>query len=1005
MPKLLASDTPQPNSSLKGFGVQPVQSQDTSKASTSIAQNAISSTGMFLDNSLQKQAQTAQSIMQSSSQAQESIARSESQAIGTERPNNFAAGLKSIAAAGTLVASTLKGIEERDTKAKAAYQKSEYDKAHASALQEVSVLQVDAQDRFINGVGGRVSVERDFQGILNKYELSSDDKAKIVNDFYGTIIPLENDSAKRQRTETDKIEDQKIEQKTKELGIFLSTTTSALSVASSPEEVDQQFGRFNSVIQQTVTDPRLSPKERQALLLKGYTMLETATFQSSDAQAKARQALENMSAYSAQAADLAEEYKQTGDRPAYDNKRFLLQQQYKIEDKYADTYDPDKSRRDVNQVEADKQRTDELRHNREAIIFDNTLMGELTVGNTANQYASDPAAYAKFKASPQGKTATGQSILAVADLAIKQRKDMLGLREDSATIELAKQNVIEGNLKDLISSIRSSKPDKPNPLLLIPSISQTLTSEVMARLSASNQESPEYKAALQQAESALSAKKGDIINALDGQLRAKEDTVASQGRQLEKYGWRGGQYNQGAYEMGVKKQEEAISKQQAQKNAEDVVGNGGVTPGFRAPTLKTANVGGKTAYLPFGVQANLLGRSNNYGENRGDHVHAGEDIQVPVGTPIVAPMDGIVKIVSDDPKGYGYFVEVKFGDGTSQLYAHMSKQMVREGQRVKAGQIVGKSGGDPGAPGAGRSSGAHLHWEVRGTNDQVINPYSWATTFKPGSSLRGVRSADAGQSRPANIPKDAIAMAGGYLLTKAGRTMFYPRGQVQGTSARYSASSPIRGNQNSINVKDYAKRNDPNANHGYSVLSQDKGFAREVARVSDKIGVPSQWLTDVMAYETGGTFDPAIKNRGGAPAYGLIQFYDDAGRPGGKTIGDRFVSNGELRAMSRVQQMKLVEQYMTPFKGRMRSPGDVLEAIFHGTVGELSDSTGDGDITFGAYKAKLGEHAGRKYYGAGGSNRQARALSKVHTVGHVDCPLCNQMLASSGSIIPHEAMG
>lgn len=160
-----------------------------------------------------------------------------------------------------------------------------------------------------------------------------------------------------------------------------------------------------------------------------------------------------------------------------------------------------------------------------------------------------------------------------------------------------------------------------------------------------------------------------------------------------------------------------------------------------------------------------------------------------------------------------------------------------------------------------------------------------------------------------------------------------------------------------------------------------------------------------MAFETGGTFDPSIQNIGGATAYGLIQFYDDANRPGGKTIGGRWVSNGELRAMSRVQQMKLVEQYLMPFKGQMREPAHVLEAIFGGSIGRLKDSTGDGDISFGNYKKKLGEHAGRKYYGGNGSNRQARALNKVHTTGHVDCPLCNQMIASSGSVVPHEAIG
>ena len=86
--------------------------------------------------------------------------------------------------------------------------------------------------------------------------------------------------------------------------------------------------------------------------------------------------------------------------------------------------------------------------------------------------------------------------------------------------------------------------------------------------------------------------------------------------------------------------------------------------------------------------------------------HEGIDFVADTGTPIIASAGGVVGAASFHPE-YGYLVEIDHGNEFSSRYAHMSKIKVRQGQVVKRGQLVGLSGN------TGRSTGPHLHFEVR----------------------------------------------------------------------------------------------------------------------------------------------------------------------------------------------------------------------------------------------------------------------------------------------------
>jgi murein DD-endopeptidase MepM/ murein hydrolase activator NlpD len=106
--------------------------------------------------------------------------------------------------------------------------------------------------------------------------------------------------------------------------------------------------------------------------------------------------------------------------------------------------------------------------------------------------------------------------------------------------------------------------------------------------------------------------------------------------------------------------------------------------------------------------------------------HNGEDIGAPFGTDVVATNDGVVRITVDHIfSGRGIYVD--HGLGFYSMYFHLSEILVKDGDLVTAGQIIGKVGA------SGRATGPHLHWGVK-LNGARVNPYTLLELpFKNGS--------------------------------------------------------------------------------------------------------------------------------------------------------------------------------------------------------------------------------------------------------------------------------
>ncbi|PZN95192.1 MAG: peptidase M23 [Alphaproteobacteria bacterium] len=156
-----------------------------------------------------------------------------------------------------------------------------------------------------------------------------------------------------------------------------------------------------------------------------------------------------------------------------------------------------------------------------------------------------------------------------------------------------------------------------------------------------------------------------------------------------------------------------------------------------------AAVGSIPAYMPvkdyrytsgFGVRFDPF--------NGGSAMHAGLDMAGAMGEPIYASANGTV-LQAGRSGGYGNLVELSHGKGIDTRYGHLSKILVRPGEHVRQGQIIGRMGS------TGRSTGTHLHYEVR-IDGRAVN----ARPFLDASAFVLAAQGEAGAVMQASAPAD-----------------------------------------------------------------------------------------------------------------------------------------------------------------------------------------------------------------------------------------------------------
>ncbi|MGB5078974.1 MAG: M23 family metallopeptidase [Sphingorhabdus sp.] len=166
-------------------------------------------------------------------------------------------------------------------------------------------------------------------------------------------------------------------------------------------------------------------------------------------------------------------------------------------------------------------------------------------------------------------------------------------------------------------------------------------------------------------------------------------------------------------------------------------------PEFRALADNWGKINGAATKIEVAVPSinpvQIMKFSSNFGyrnaPTRGaSRNHKGIDIPGPVGTPIYATADGMIGR-AQWVGGYGKFIEINHGNAVQTRYGHLSALNVSPGQRIRKGDVIGYMGS------TGRSTGSHLHYEVR-IAGEAINPTSFLSPVNAGDANVNILLAD-----------------------------------------------------------------------------------------------------------------------------------------------------------------------------------------------------------------------------------------------------------------------
>lgn len=453
-------------------------------------------------------------------------------------------------------------------------------------------------------------------------------------------------------------------------------------------------------------------------------------------------------------------------------------------------------------------------------------------------------------------------------------------------------------------------------------------------------------------------------------------------------------------------------------------GSGSPPPGYESGTPPLFNfalntIEGQAVPIPFANHRSDITVSSDYGDrvhpvHGGTRFHAGLDFSGPsVNTEDVGAVSigGGHVIDAYNWGGYGGTVLVQTPTGHIEQYSHLRSFFVKPGDSIAPGTPVGVIGGGSGDPMAGTSTGRHLHFQVwqPGTrsydspDQNTLDPLVYLSSLGQYEAVpRGLGQPQSSQHLSYGMPTpSATPMGNGNYLATIREQYPYLAAFLQNFSIQvpaeqvYQGSDPIDTPHAPTNREAYTFPNNPNANYGYETIKNDPEWARSIARVADYIGIPGQWLADLMWFESSHdvtAIGPATHLGHGV---GLIQAMS-AG-----VLYDWGYGIAETQAMSRAEYMdKIAKRFLEPWKGRINSIHDLVSVIFTGDLGS-SGSSSDGWSTLDNYVSQLGVAVGRSYR----NSPMATALQSTHETYQAGCATCAQMVNRFGDIVPHSPPG
>lgn len=186
--------------------------------------------------------------------------------------------------------------------------------------------------------------------------------------------------------------------------------------------------------------------------------------------------------------------------------------------------------------------------------------------------------------------------------------------------------------------------------------------------------------------------------------------------------------------------------------------------------------------------------TSNFGRRWG-RWHKGLDIKVYIGDTIRAAFSGKVRIVAYEGKGYGNYIVIRHNNGLETIYGHLSKQLVRENEYVRAGEPIGLGGN------TGRSTGSHLHFETR-LCGVALNPalmFDFPNQDVTGDFYTYRSSTIDDESASATLARGKSASRGYSRENIQGNGEIH-HGNIERRAARREAPQPRRNNNDNANT-------------------------------------------------------------------------------------------------------------------------------------------------------------------------------------------------------------
>jgi hypothetical protein len=190
--------------------------------------------------------------------------------------------------------------------------------------------------------------------------------------------------------------------------------------------------------------------------------------------------------------------------------------------------------------------------------------------------------------------------------------------------------------------------------------------------------------------------------------------------------------------------------------------------------------------------------TSKYNEIRKNGQHKGLDLGVQSGTEILSPADGIIKNSQITQGDCGGLIEITHADNITTRYCHLKKLNVKQGQNVKAGQLLGLSGGDENDPGRGETTGAHLHFEVL-VGTQFVDP----ETYLLGQSAIYTGNTSNNSYNLSNNGGTSLSSKG-YMLGQGNTNMSKAAYQMYNPNAQATIPESVKNDVK--NIKNYYKK-------------------------------------------------------------------------------------------------------------------------------------------------------------------------------------------------------